>query len=153
MTGRTLLHWMIQFLGNTDALQERIVTVPYGVPLHLAPPQSADLTTLQPSIRFGNTAAPSSEGAQGKPTCYTWQHGTLLSWDMATLPIVWHSTCSARRPSTLCTRMSWHCHESKPVLRTDNKPAAWNLFSTDRYIVAIFSRFSYSRCTSAVLIH
>ena len=153
MTRRTLLHWMIQFLGNTDALQERIVTVPYGVPLHLAPPQSADLTPCSPASDLATPQHHPVRGAQGKPTCYTWQHGTLLSWGMATLPIVWHSTYSARRPSTLCTRMSWHCHESNPVLRTDNKPAAWNLFSTDRYIVAIFSRFSYSRCTSAVLIH
>ena len=57
---------MIQSLGTTDALQERVVTVAYGVPLHLAPPQSADLTTLQPNIRFGNNAAPHSERCTGK---------------------------------------------------------------------------------------
>ena len=153
MTRRTLLHWMIQFLGNTDALQERVVTVPYGVPLHLAPPRSADLTTLQPSIRFGNTAAPYSERCTGKTHMLylaTW-HATVVRH--GNVACCWYSTYSARRPSTLCTRMSWHYHESNPLLRTDNKPAAWNLFSTERYIVAIFSRFSYSRCTSAVLIH
>ena len=73
---------MIQSLGNADALQERVVPVAYGVPLHLAPPQSAALTTLQPSIRFGNNAAPHSERCTGKA------HMLYLT--------TWHSTVVGR---------------------------------------------------------
>ena len=93
---------MIQFLGNTDALQERIVTVPYGVPLHLAPPQSADLTTLQPSIRFGNTAAPSSERCTGKTHMLylaTWHATVVRHGERCLLYGIRRTVHGGRRPS------------------------------------------------------
>ena len=96
MKRRTLLHWMIQSLGNTDALQERVVTVAYGVPLHLAPPQSADLTTLQPSIRFGNNAAPHSERCTGKT------HMLYLA--------TWHYTVVGRGNVAYCLAFSVQVH-------------------------------------------
>ena len=92
-------------------------------------------------------------GAQGKPTCYTWQHGTLPSWGVATLPMVWHLAYGARRPSTLCTRFSWDYHEIYPLLRMDNKPAVWNLFSTKIVHGCTFQQISYSCSTSTMLIN
>ena len=104
MTRRTLLHRRIQFLGTTDALQERIVTVPYGVPLHLAPPQSADLTTLQPSIRFGNTSAPSSERCTGKT------HMLYLA--------TWHATVVRHGDVAYCMAFDVQCTAAVDPLHT-----------------------------------
>ena len=130
---------MIQSLGDADVLHVRVVTVAYGVPLHLAPLQSADLTTLPPSIRFDNNAAPHSERCTGNTHMLylaTW-HSTVVRRGNVVYCLAFGVQCT----STFCTRMSWDYHEINPLLRTDNKPAVWNLFSTKRYMVALFGRF------------
>ena len=67
--------------------------------------------------------------------------------------MVWHLAYGARRPSTLCTRFSWDYHEIYPLLRMDNKPAVWNLFSTKIVHGCTFQQISYSCSTSTMLIN
>ena len=95
---------MIQSLGNTDALQERVVTLAYGVPLHLAPPQSADLTTLQPSVRFGNNAAPYRERCTGK------SHMLYLA--------TWHATVVRHGNVAYCLAFGVQCTATVDPLHT-----------------------------------